>query len=82
MINITENTFLKNPGKAIRRFQEENEILKVVSDKKAYIIIDETEWNSIYETLYLKSIKGYNESIIEASKENLDEAVKLNELPW
>ena len=82
MINITENTFLKNPDEAIERLIKEQEILKVVSDDKSYIIIDETEWNSIYETLYFNSIKGYPESIIEASKENLDDAVKLNELPW
>jgi PHD/YefM family antitoxin component YafN of YafNO toxin-antitoxin module len=82
MISITENTFLQNPKKAIKRLQTENEIIKVVSDDKAYIIIDESEWNNIYETLYLNSIKGYPESIIEASKENLDDAVELNELPW
>jgi PHD/YefM family antitoxin component YafN of YafNO toxin-antitoxin module len=82
MINITENTFLQNPKKAIKRLQTENEIIKVVSDEKTYIIIDESEWNNIYETLYLNSIKGYPESIIEASKENLDDAVELNELPW
>ena len=82
MINITENTFLKNPDEAIERLIKEQEILKVVSDDKSYIIINESEWDSIYETLYLNSIKGYPDSIIEASKENLDDAVKLNELPW
>ncbi len=82
MINITENTFLKNPDKAIERLVKEHEILKVVSDDKSYIIINEAEWNSIYETLYLNSIKGYPESIIAASQEGLDDAIKLNELPW
>ncbi len=82
MINITENTFFFFFKKAIKRLQTENEIIKVVSDEKTYIIIDESEWNNIYETLYLNSIKGYPESIIEASKENLDDAVELNELPW
>jgi PHD/YefM family antitoxin component YafN of YafNO toxin-antitoxin module len=81
MINITENTFLQNPKKAIKRLQTENEIIKVVSDEKTYVIIDESDWNNIYETLYLNSIKGYPESIIEASKENLDDALNLNALP-
>lgn len=82
MISIAENVFLKNPGKAIKRLLKENDVLKVVSDSNAYIIIDKAEWNSIYETLYLNSIKGYPESIVEASKEPLDEAVNLDELPW
>lgn len=82
MIDITENLFLKNPEEAIGRLWKEHEILKVVSDKKSYVIIDSTEWDSIFETMYLNSIKGYPESIIDAAKEDLQEAVKLNELNW
>lgn len=82
MINITENSFLKNPEEAIGRLWNEHEILKVVSDNKSYVIIDSTEWDSIFETMYLNSIKGYPESIIDAAKEDLKEAVKLNELNW
>lgn len=82
VINITENSFLKNPEKAISRLWKEHEILKVVSDEKSYVIIDSEEWDSIFETIYLNNIKGYPESIINAAKEDLQEAVKLNELNW
>ena len=42
--------------------------------------ISEDDWNSIQETLYLCSIPGMRESILEASKEPLEESVK--ELDW
>ena len=37
------------------------------------VIISEEEWNSIQETMYLYSIPGMVESIIEAGKEPLSE---------
>ena len=44
------------------------------------VLISEDDWNSIQETLYLCSIPGMRESILEASKEPLEESVK--ELGW
>lgn len=82
MIDISENSFLKDPAAAIERLQAENEILKVVSDKKSVVIIDEKEWNSIRETIYLNSIKGYPESIIEAAKEDLNNSLPVDKLDW
>ena len=37
------------------------------------VIISEEEWNSLQETMYLYSIPGMVESIIEAGKEPLSE---------
>ncbi|MFC2420498.1 MAG: type II toxin-antitoxin system Phd/YefM family antitoxin, partial [Treponema maltophilum] len=44
------------------------------------VLISEEDWNSIQETLYLCSITGMRESILEASKEPLEESVK--DLDW
>lgn len=44
------------------------------------VLISEDDWNSILETLYLCSIPGMRESILEASKEPLDESVEV--LGW
>jgi PHD/YefM family antitoxin component YafN of YafNO toxin-antitoxin module len=82
MINITENSFLKDPTKAIERLKKEHQILKVVSDDKSFVVIDEEEWNNIYETLYLNSIKGHAESIIRASQEDIENATVLKDLEW
>lgn len=37
------------------------------------VLISEDDWNAIQETLYLNSIQGMVESIIEAGKEPLEE---------
>ncbi len=37
------------------------------------VLISEEDWNAIQETLYLNSIPGMTESIIEAGKEPLEE---------
>ena len=37
------------------------------------VLISEEDWNTIQETLYLNSIPGMTESIIEAGKEPLEE---------
>lgn len=39
------------------------------------VLISEEDWNAIQETLYLNSIPGMTESIIEAGKEALEECV-------
>ena len=53
----------------------------VISGKRNNaVLISEDDWNSIQETLYLCSIPGMRESILEASKEPLEESVK--ELDW
>ena len=40
---------------------------------KNAVLISEEDWNAIQETLYLNSIPGMMESIIEAEKEQLEE---------
>lgn len=40
---------------------------------KNAVLISEDDWNAIQETLYLNSIPGMAESIIEAGKEPLEE---------
>jgi len=44
------------------------------------VLISEEDWNSIQETLYLISIPGMRESIVNGMKEPLAESKK--ELSW
>jgi len=45
---------------------------------KNAVLISEDDWNAIQETLYLNSIPNMAESIIEASKEPLEECTAYN----
>lgn len=40
------------------------------------VLLSEFDWNALQETLYLCSIPGMRESILEASKEPLEESVE------
>ncbi len=82
MIQIEEEKFLDNPKKALRKLSNANETISISSEGKNYVIIDEKDWNSISETIYLNQIKGYPESIIEASNEPLDIATDVDKLDW
>ena len=44
------------------------------------VLVSESDWNAIQETLYLSSIPGMKESIIEGAKEPLSECA--NKLDW
>lgn len=44
------------------------------------VLLAEEDWNAINETLYLVSIPGMRESIVEGLEEGLDECEK--ELDW
>ena len=48
-------------------------VIIVNDDGKNAVLISEEYWNSIQETMYLYSIPGMVESIIEAGKEPLSE---------
>jgi PHD/YefM family antitoxin component YafN of YafNO toxin-antitoxin module len=57
-----------------------NSIPVAVSTKKGnMVIISEDDYNAIMETLYLKSIKGFKESLDEADREPW---VSENEVCW
>lgn len=43
------------------------------SQGKNGVLISEDDWNAIQETLYLNSIPGMTESILEAGKESVSE---------
>ncbi|MGP1531980.1 MAG: type II toxin-antitoxin system Phd/YefM family antitoxin [Treponema sp.] len=60
----------------IDRTKEFYEPIIISGKRNNAVLISEDDWNSIQETLYLCSIPGMRESILEASKESLDESVK------
>ncbi len=45
---------------------------------KNAVLVSEDDWNAIQETLYLHSIPGMVESIIEGDKEPLEECTTYN----
>ena len=56
--------------------------VKIRTPKSTCILISDDEWRSIQETLYLKSIPGVWESIVEGMKAPLEDFVSADEIEW
>ena len=75
---MTATTLAKAQQNLYQLLEDVNESCRPViivnegSGKNA-VLISEDDWNSIQETMYLYSIPGMVESIIEAGKEPLSE---------
>lgn len=46
------------------------------------VLISEDDWNAIQETLYLNSVPGLAESIIDGGNELLEDCVAEDEVEW
>ena len=49
---------------------------------KNAVLLSEDDWNAIQETLYLMSIPGMTESIIEGGNTPIEECVAEDEVDW
>lgn len=64
----------------IDQVNDSHEPVTIVGKRANAILVSEDDWHSIQETLYLKSIPGVWESIVEGMKEPL--AQSADSLPW
>lgn len=47
-----------------------------------FVVLGETDWKAIEETLYLNQFAGFVESIHDAAAESLDKGTPFKELDW
>lgn len=66
--------------KLIDRSKSEHDPIVITGKRSNAVLVSEEDWNAIQETLYLCSVPGLRESILEAAKEPLEESVE--ELDW
>jgi prevent-host-death family protein len=69
-----------NLYRLIDQTNESHEPVIISGKRNNAILLSEDDWNSIQETLFLTSIPGMRESIVEGMKEPLSESSK--ELDW
>lgn len=69
-----------NLYRLIDQTNESHEPVIISGKRNNAILLSEEDWNSIQETLYLTSIPGMRESIVEGMKEPLSESSK--DLDW
>ena len=49
---------------------------------KNAVILSEDDWNAVQETLYLMSVPGLTESIIEGGNEAIGDCLSEDEVEW
>ncbi|HET6340937.1 MAG TPA: type II toxin-antitoxin system Phd/YefM family antitoxin [Gemmatimonadota bacterium] len=57
-----------------------SEPVQITGKRGSAVLLSEADWRSIQETLYLLSIPGMRESILEGMAESLEDSVE--ELDW
>lgn len=73
---ITATAARTNLYKLIDNAKDSHEPIIISGKRNNAVLISEEDWDSIQETLYLYSVPGMKESIIEASKEPLEDSVE------
>lgn len=59
-----------------------SEPIQITSKKGDVVMLSLEDWSAIQETLYLTSMPGMQESILEGAKEPLDELKSLEDIGW
>lgn len=82
MISTTATNFRKNIFGMLEQTIKYNEPLTINTKNGNAILMSEEEYNSMVETLYLMSIPGMEEKIIEGLNTPIDECIKESEVNW
>ncbi len=59
---------------------ESHDVVQIAGERNRAVLISDNDWGAIQETLYLGSIPGMKESLIEGLRMPLEECTK--ELDW
>ncbi len=77
-VNVTEAR--ANLYKLIDDASVSHEPVVITGKRGNAVLLAESDWNAINETLYLLSVPGMRESILEGMRENIEDT--STELEW
>ena len=79
MINTNATNFRKNLFEMIEQTIKFNEPVNISTKSGNAVLISEEEYNSLLETLYLSSVPGMKEKLLDGAKKPLEEC---DEFEW
>jgi len=82
MLNTNITNFRKNIFGLLEQTIKYNEPVNISTKDGNAVIISEEDYNDLMETLYLNSIPGMREKIIEGKNTPLEECIPENEVEW
>jgi antitoxin YefM len=59
---------------------ESHEVVQIAGQRHSGVLVSEDDWRAIQETLYLSSVSGMKDSIVEGLRTPVEECAK--ELDW
>lgn len=82
MTNINISNFRQNIFEYVNQAIEFNDIINVNTKNGNAVILSESDYNSLVETLYLSSNPKVKSEILEGKNVPLSECVNANEVEW
>lgn len=82
MTNTNITNFRKNIYELLEQTIKYNEPLNISTKNGNAVVLSEEDYNSLMETLYIESIPGLKEEILERSNSNDTDFIYENEVDW
>lgn len=82
MNTTTITNFRKNIYGMVENTVRYNEPLNIISKAGNAVMISEDEYNSLIETLYLTSVPGMREKLVDGLNTPLEETVPEEDVIW
>lgn len=82
MLNTNATNFRKNIFSMLEQAIKYNEPVHISTKDGNAVVISETDYNGLMETLYLCSVPCLKDSIIEGMNTPLSECVPESEIVW
>ena len=82
MTNVNITNFRKNIYSLVEQTIKFNEPINVSTKDGNAILISEEDYRNLMETLYIESVPGLKEDIINGMKEPIEEFIDESEVDW
>jgi len=83
MQETTANLFRQNLKSEVDRCIDNHDVLRVTRrNGGSFIVLGETDWRAVEETLHLNQVPGLVDSIHAAAAEPLEQGTVLKDLDW
>jgi PHD/YefM family antitoxin component YafN of YafNO toxin-antitoxin module len=82
MVNTNVTNFRKNIYGILEQTVKYNEPVNILTKDGNAVVISEEDYNGLMETLYLTSVSGLKEDLIEGKNTPVEDCTPSSEVTW
>jgi antitoxin YefM len=82
MDSVLETEANQNLNQLVNQVAVNHVPILIKGEQHDAVLVAKEDWEAIQETIYLTSIPGMRESILEGGNTSLEECVPLTEIEW